>query len=189
MTDVSAQFLDVGVPPAHRRVAYLRQSGAAEGEAGLVWLCGLKSEMTSAKATAVATWAEERRKSCLRFDYSGHGQSEGAFEAGTVSRWLEETRSVFARLTDGPQVLVGSSMGGYLALLLLRALIAEQPEQAARIRALVLIAPAWDMTDLMWRNFSSSARRDIEEKGVFLRGARKLRSYRDLGSIKEIDSK
>jgi pimeloyl-ACP methyl ester carboxylesterase len=60
-------------------------------------------------------------------------------------------------------------MGGYLALLLLRALIAEQPEQAARIRALVLIAPAWDMTDLMWRNFSSSARRDIEEKGVFLR--------------------
>jgi pimeloyl-ACP methyl ester carboxylesterase len=169
MTDVSAQFLDVGVPPAHRRVAYLRQSGAAEGEAGLVWLCGLKSEMTSAKATAVATWAEERRKSCLRFDYSGHGQSEGAFEAGTVSRWLEETRSVFARLTDGPQVLVGSSMGGYLALLLLRALIAEQPEQAARIRALVLIAPAWDMTDLMWRNFSSSARRDIEEKGVFLR--------------------
>ncbi len=166
---MSAQFLDVGVPPARRRIAYLRQRAAAKHEAGLVWLCGLKSQMTSTKATAVACWAEEKGIACLRFDYSGHGQSEGAFEAGTVSRWLEETRSVFATLTDGPQVLVGSSMGGYLALLLLRALLNEQPEQAARIKALVLIAPAWDMTELMWRNFSSAARKDIEEKGVFLR--------------------
>lgn len=169
MADVSAQFLDVGAPPDRRRIAYLRQPGAREGKVGVVWLCGLKSEMASTKATAVAAWAEVKGIACLRFDYSGHGQSEGAFEAGTVTRWLEETRSVFAALTDGPQVLVGSSMGGYLALLLVRALIAEQPEQAARIRSLVLIAPAWDVTELIWRNLSSSARKDTEEKGVFLR--------------------
>ena len=166
---MSVQFLDVGALPDRRRIAYLRQSGAAEGNAGVVWLCGLKSEMTSTKATAVAAWAVEKGIPCLRFDYSGHGQSEGAFEAGTVTRWLEETRTVFASLTDGPQVLVGSSMGGYLALLLVRELVARQAELAARIRSLVLIAPAWDMTDLMWRNFPSSARKDIEEKGVFLR--------------------
>jgi alpha-beta hydrolase superfamily lysophospholipase len=134
-----------------------------------VWLCGLKSEMTSIKAAAVADWARARGLASLRFDYSGHGQSEGRFEDGTLSRWLEETEAVFRRLTDGPQVLVGSSMGGYLALLLLRRLLAVAPEEAARIEALVLIAPAWDMTELMWQRLPASARRDIKEKGVFLR--------------------
>jgi len=106
---------------------------------------------------------------CLRFDYSGHGQSEGSFEAGTVSRWLQETRAVFDAYAKGPIVLVGSSMGGYMALLLLRALAAQAPDAAARIKALVLIAPAWDMTKLMWENFSPQARRDVVEKGVYLR--------------------
>jgi alpha-beta hydrolase superfamily lysophospholipase len=173
MAGMEPQFLDVGAGAEWRRIAYLRQpAGGGAGKPGLVWLCGLKSEMTGSKATAVADWGRERGLASLRFDYSGHGQSSGEFQAGTVSRWLEETRAAFCGLTEGPQVLIGSSMGGYLALLLLRALLAEAPAEAARIQALVLIAPAWDMTDLMWRSFSSAARRDIEEKGVYLRPSR-----------------
>lgn len=181
------QFLVVGSGAERRRIAYLREPAAAAGKPGLVWLCGLKSEMTSTKATAVAEWARAEGLACLRFDYSGHGQSDGRFEEGTVSRWLEEAEAAFLRLTQGPQILVGSSMGGYIALLLLRKLMKDgglragapthptadrQAEEAARIKALVLIAPAWDMTDLMWRNLPSAARRDIEESGVFLRPSR-----------------
>jgi pimeloyl-ACP methyl ester carboxylesterase len=194
VTDPKPQHLSVGSDG--RRIAYLQES-AARGEApGVVWLCGLKSEMISTKATAVADWARSCGLTCLRFDYSGHGQSEGRFEDGTVSRWLEEAETVFRRLTYGPQILVGSSMGGYIALLLLRKLLTETRQsgvavrqseaapattpdarpptaaEAARIKALVLIAPAWDMTELMWQRLSSSARKDIEETGVFLRPSR-----------------
>jgi pimeloyl-ACP methyl ester carboxylesterase len=169
MAGTQPQLLELGTGADKRRVAYLRESSALGGKPGLVWLCGLKSEMTSTKATAVADWARNQGRDCLRFDYSGHGQSEGRFEDGTVSRWLEETRAVFGALTQGPQVLVGSSMGGYIALLLLRALMAEAPDEAARIKGLVLIAPAWDMTELMWERFPAAARRDIEDKGVYLR--------------------
>ena len=169
MVDAQPQLLDVGTGAAKRRIAYLREGSPSGDKPGLVWLCGLKSEMVSTKATALADWARNQGRACLRFDYSGHGQSDGLFEEGTVSQWLEETRAAFGQLTEGPQVLVGSSMGGYIALLLLRGLMAEAPEEAARIKGLVLIAPAWDMTELMWERFSASARRDIEEKGVYLR--------------------
>ena len=172
MSDAHPQFLAVGEQPTSRRIAYLRSAGTILGRPGIVWLCGLKSEMTSTKAAAVSSWAADRGLACLRLDYSGHGQSEGKFEDGTVSRWLEEVRAGFSRLSEGPQVLVGSSMGGYMALLLLRSLLAEAPEEAERIKALVLIAPAWDMTELMWQNFPSSARRDIEASGVYLRPSR-----------------
>jgi alpha-beta hydrolase superfamily lysophospholipase len=173
------QFLEVGSGAEARRVAYLRQAADAD-RPGLVWLCGLKSEMISTKATAVAEWARSQGLSCLRFDYSGHGQSEGRFEDGTISRWLEEADAAFRSLTHGPQVLVGSSLGGYIALLLLRRLVegrqstigGRQSEELGRIAALVLIAPAWDMTELMWEALPSSARRDIEERGVFLRPSR-----------------
>jgi pimeloyl-ACP methyl ester carboxylesterase len=190
------QFLTVGTGAEARRIAYLREAAAATGAGrpGLVWLCGLKSEMTSTKATAVAEWARAQGLACLRFDYSGHGQSEGRFEEGTVSRWLEEAEAAFRALAQGPQILVGSSMGGYIALLLLRRLMERQSavggrqseeavdttpdcrlptaDEAARVAALVLIAPAWDMTALMWERLPSSARREIEEKGVFLRPSR-----------------
>ena len=161
-------FLDVGEGPARRRIANLATPGAND-RPGLIWLCGLKSEMVSIKASAVADWASAQGRPCLRFDYSGHGQSPGRFEDGTVSLWLEETRAVFTQLTQGPQMLVGSSMGGYLALLLVRELMAQAPAEAARIKGLVLIAPAWDMTELMWRRLPEAARRDIEKKGVFMR--------------------
>jgi pimeloyl-ACP methyl ester carboxylesterase len=196
VTETKPLHLVVGSGPDARRIAYLSAPAAQPERPGLVWLCGLKSEMTSTKAAAVADWARSQGLACLRFDYSGHGQSEGRFEDGTISRWLAEAEAVFRILTQGPQILIGSSMGGYVALLLLRKLMeanrqsavggrqseeaghatpdARPPaaENAARIKALVLIAPAWDMTELMWRNLPSSARKDIEEAGVFLRPSR-----------------
>src|SRR5262245_7204258 len=195
MAGAQSQFLSVGAGERRRRIAYLRQPAVHAGKPGLVWLCGLKSEMTSTKAAAIAEWAQSQRLACLRFDYSGHGQSEGRFEDGTISSWLEGAEAAFRALPQGPQILIGSSLGGYIALLLLRKLLRENrqsavgsrqsetdnttadcrlpiAEEAARIKALVLIAPAWDMTELMWQRLPSSARRDIEEKGVFLRPSR-----------------
>src|SRR5215813_4181443 len=98
------QFLVVGNDK--RRIAYLAEPAGDAARPGLVWLCGLKSEMTSLKATALADWARKEGLGCVRFDYSGHGQSDGRFEEGTVTRWLEEARVVFAQLAKGPQILV-----------------------------------------------------------------------------------
>ena len=165
-------MLRVGTGAAARRIAYLREPGRRADRAGVLWLCGFKSEMTSTKASALAAWARRRGIGCLRFDYSGHGRSEGAFEEGTIGRWREEAQAVFCRLSRGPQVLVGSSMGGYLALLLLRDLLASAPRQARRIAGLVLIAPAWNMTELLWRGLPARARRQIAEAGVYQRPSR-----------------
>jgi pimeloyl-ACP methyl ester carboxylesterase len=162
-------FLAVGRGDAERRIAYLSEAGSSPG---VMWLSGFCSEMTSTKASALASWAKQQGLASLRFDYSGHGRSGGRLQDGSISRWLEEAEAVFIQLSRGPQVLVGSSMGGYLALLLLRALLARSAAEAARIRALVLIAPAWDMTELMWTNLPASARQAIEETGVFLRPSR-----------------
>lgn len=169
MDATQPQFLDVGTGSQRRRIAYLREQGRDPAKPSLVFLSGFNSNMRGIKAESVAQWAAAQGIGCLRFDYSGHGESEGRFEDGTLSRWLEEARSVFERLSEGPQILIGSSMGGNIALLLLRALMAEAPREAERIRGLVLIAPAWNMTEMMWANMPSSARRDIEEKGVWLR--------------------
>jgi pimeloyl-ACP methyl ester carboxylesterase len=137
-----------------------------------MWLSGFKSEMTSLKATAIAEWAADRGLASTRFDYTAHGQSPGRIEDATVSLWLEEAVAVFSTLTKGPQIVVGSSMGGHIALLLLRHLMRNAPDEAGRLKALVLIAPAWDMTELMWRRLPDHAKRDIAEKGVFMRPSR-----------------
>ncbi len=169
MTTEVAQFLDVGRGEASRRIAHLRRHGTGRGP-GLVWLQGFKSDMVSTKAAALAEWAAGKGLALTRFDYSGHGQSEGRFEDGTLSRWIEEARAVFEQLTQGPQVVVGSSMGGAIALYLLRRLMAEHPAGAARIKALVLIAPAWDLTEeLMWQRFPEAVQRELMEKGVWQR--------------------
>ena len=166
----SLQFLTVGSGVAERRIACLTEPGLRDGRPGVIWFPGFKSEMTSTKASVLSDWAKLRGVSCTRFDYSGHGQSDGTFEDGTIGRWLEEACAVFARLTAGPQILVGSSMGGYMALLLLRQLMQEQPTETTRIPALVLIAPAWDMTErLMWSRFPESARKALQSEGVYLR--------------------
>ena len=161
------EFIEVGNGAAARRIAYLKQDG---GSPGLLWLQGFKSDMVSTKASALADWAAARKLALTRFDYSGHGQSGGRFEDGTLGRWIEEARAVFERLTQGPQIVIGSSMGGAIALALLKRLMAEHPAGAARIKALVLIAPAWDMTEeLMWKQFPEAIKREVLEKGVWMR--------------------
>ncbi len=143
-------------------------AGGNRNAPGLFWLGGFKSAMDGTKASALATWAAGKGLACTRFDYSGHGASDGAFEDGTISAWLAESVAVFDEFTDGPQIIIGSSMGGWLAMLLYRHL--ARLGEAERSRALVLIAPAADMVeDLMWQKFSPEIRRTIEETGVWQR--------------------
>lgn len=163
------QFITVGAGPAARRIATLSQPAAREGGPGLLWLIGLKSDMVSTKAEALAGWTAARGLGFTRFDYSGHGRSEGAFEDATLSDWLEESQAVFEQLTRGPQILVGSSTGAHVALLLLRRLMETAPEEADRVRGLVLIAPAWDLTELMWSQLTDDARREIATTGRWVR--------------------
>lgn len=149
-----------------RRIAY-RIDPAPDGEMGLFWLSGYKSDMASTKATELAVFAKANGYGCTRFDYSGHGVSGGAFLDGTIGAWLDEAEAVF-RLTSGRQIIIGSSMGGYIALLLLRRLMRAAPEEAKRVAGLVLIAPAWDMTEeLMWKQFDARARQEMAETGVY----------------------
>ena len=134
---------------------------------GVLWLPGLNSVMTSSKATALADWAARDGRELTRFDYSGHGASSGKFTDGTIGQWLADCEAAFQQLTVGPQIVVGSSMGGYLALLLTQSL----PQRAAkRIAGLVLIAPAWNMTErLMWDQMTADAREELERKGAWPR--------------------
>lgn len=168
MSDEKSQMLDV-VTGHTRSIAVLATPPTPPKNIGLLWLAGLKSNMDSTKATALAAWASACGYGMTRFDYSGHGLSQGRFEDATIGDWLDETSAVFSQVARGPQVVVGSSTGGYLALLLLRRLLTTRPEEADRIRALVLIAPAWDLTEaLMWRAFSPEARREILDTGRYL---------------------
>ena len=150
-----------------RSIAVLRAPVA--GSTGLFWMPGFRSGMVSTKATELAAWAHGRY-SLTRFDYSGHGQSGGRFEDATVGAWLDDAEAAFRQATAGPQVVIGSSMGGYLALLLLRRLMQREPAGASRIKALLLIAPAWDMTEeLMWKAFTPFQQAALKSEGVYLR--------------------
>lgn len=166
----AAKILKVGAGADARSIAYRIVPSARPGATGLFWLAGYKSDMASTKATAIADWATSKGLAATLFDYSGHGVSSGAFTDGTIGRWLEEAYAAFIKLTCGPQVIIGSSMGGHIALLLLRKLARDAPDDARRIKGAVLIAPAWDMTEeLMWKQFPPDARRALIDDGVFLR--------------------
>jgi pimeloyl-ACP methyl ester carboxylesterase len=159
-------LIEVGAPAAKRRIAVRAREGDFPG---LFWLGGFKSDMQGTKAVALDAWAAERKRACVRFDYSGHGESGGDFVEGTIGRWLEESVAVFERFCAGPQVVIGSSMGGWMALLLAREL-ARRSASRASLKGLVLIAPAPDFTEeLMWKGFSPEARQQIETTGVWLR--------------------
>jgi pimeloyl-ACP methyl ester carboxylesterase len=154
-------------------LAYLRQAGKPglrAGRTGFIWLGGFNSDMTGSKAESLAAHAREAGRACLRFDYSGHGRSQGRFEDGTISVWLDEAVKVFLELTQGPTVVIGSSMGGYLGLLLLRRLAQVDRAAAARIKGLLLIAPAADMTEnLLWAEAGEGPRALIMTQGAWLR--------------------
>ena len=120
---------------------------------------GFRSDMNGIKATALAGHCRTRDHAFLRFDYFGHGASSGDFRAGTIGRWLEDALAVIDGLTEGPLILVGSSMGGWIALLAALA-------RPGRVKALIGIAPAPDFTeDLIWGPLSEVQRRELLERG------------------------
>jgi pimeloyl-ACP methyl ester carboxylesterase len=178
--DQEPAFIEVGEGDGRRRIAVRARAGAAPGSTsgapgstsrapGLFWLGGFNSDMRGTKALALDEWAAKYGRACARFDYSGHGESGGAFIDGTIGRWLEESVAVFEQFCRGPQVVIGSSMGGWMALLLARA-IANRGAAAASLAGLVLIAPAPDFTEqLMWNGFSPEIRDEITTKGVWMR--------------------
>lgn len=142
--------------PQGRRIAYHRSDGRGPG---VVFLGGFRSDMEGTKALHLADWARGQGRAFLRFDYSGHGQSGGAFLDGCIRDWAEDALAVLDALTTGPQILVGSSMGGWIALLVARA-------RTARIAGMVTIAAAPDFTeDSMWAGFTADQRAALMADG------------------------
>ena len=165
MTDIKFE-----TAPDGTTIAYRTDGRDDLGRCGFVWLGGYKSDMEGSKAEALAALARETRRSSLRFDYSGHGASGGLFVDGTISLWLAQSAHMLLSQAGGPRILVGSSMGGWLALLLYRHLQRSNPQAARRIMGLVLLAPAADMTaDLMWDVFPDEVRDEMNHKGVWMR--------------------
>lgn len=148
------EFLALG----DRRIAVERRAGR---QPGLFWLGGFRSDMTGSKAASLDNFGAEHGLAVTRFDYSGHGQTGGDFNLGSISRWLEEALAVFDT-TSGPQMVIGSSMGGWLALLLIREL---RRRGASRVMGLVLIAPATDMTELMQAQMTKKQRSLLLKQG------------------------
>ncbi|MEM8630133.1 MAG: alpha/beta hydrolase [Pseudomonadota bacterium] len=139
-----------------RQIAYHRTVGAGPG---IVFLGGFKSDMGGTKALHLEAWAKANGRQFLRFDYSGHGESSEGFEDGSIGDWFEDAAAAIIALTEGPQILVGSSMGGWISLLFARA----NPD---RVAALVGIAAAPDFTeDSMWAGFSEAERETLLTEG------------------------
>ncbi len=155
------QFLQTGSGKNRRRIAVLAAPGiVSRHRPGIVWLGGWRSHMSGTKAEALAKWCAASGLACCRHDYSGHGSSGGKFADGTISRWLEESLGVFERFCKGPQILVGSSMGGWIALRMAQ----ELPKR--RLHAMLLIAPAADFTgELLWPSLSARQQAAIAANG------------------------
>ncbi|SLN52795.1 Alpha/beta hydrolase family protein [Roseovarius litorisediminis] len=141
---------------AGRKLAYHKTDGSAPG---VVFLGGFKSDMDGTKAVHLQEWARRTGRAFLRFDYSGHGQSSEKFTDGCIGDWAADAAAVLEALTDGPQILVGSSMGGWISLLTARAM-------PGRVAGLVTIAAAPDFTeDSMWAGFDADQKAELMEKG------------------------
>ena len=150
---MTANYLET---PQGRRIAYHKTDGVGPV---IVFLGGLKSDMEGTKAIHLEAWAQAQGRAFLRFDYSGHGESSETFEDGCIGDWHEDTLAAVAALTDGPIVPVGSSMGGWQALLLARAV----PE---RIAGMVTIAAAPDFTeDGYWASFTDAQKAELDAQG------------------------
>lgn len=141
-----------------------RPASGGQMRPGLFWLGGYRSDMAGTKAVELDKYAEANGLGCTRFDYSGHGQSGGDFMHGTISRWLAESLAVFARFAEGPQLLVGSSMGAWIALRMVQELHREKT--APSVSGLLLLAPAPDFTSALHEPLlSDEQKRDLAEKG------------------------
>ena len=158
----------VGNDEEARKIA-LKHRAAKEGRSdagGLVWLGGYRSDMDGSKAIALDEHAGELGLACTRHDYSGHGVSGGAFIDGTISRWLEESLAVFRSYTKGPQILVGSSMGGWIALRMVQEL--TKSDELDRVKALLLLAPAPDFTKELYEpKLTEEQKSDLQSQGYF----------------------
>lgn len=161
MSPVFSTLVTVGQGEDARAIAMEQRPGNAPG---IFWLNGFRSVMSGAKAVALDALGAEKGLEVTRFDYSGHGLSGGEFDRGTISRWLEETEAVFAR-THGPQIVCGSSMGGWIALLLARRLL----QRGTPLKGLVLVAPATDATTRISARMTTEQARDLAEKGYYER--------------------
>ena len=158
------QFIEVGQGPKRRRIAY-RWSDSAAGGTAILWLCGFLSDMAGSKVQSLSEWAEACGHAMLRFDYSGHGVSPGNLLEASIGDWLEEATAMLDLIGRQRVVIVGSSMGGWIALLMARALAKAGD---TRLVGLVLIAPAWDMTEkLMWEKMSPKTKGIVETEGVY----------------------
>ncbi len=142
------------------KIAYNRLAGKGPG---VVFMGGFKSDKEGGKAQALEAWCKREGRAFVRFDYQGHGMSSGAFTDGTIGLWAKDAISVIDELTEGPQILVGSSMGGWISLLTAKA-------RPGRIKGLVGLAAAPDFTVRMWNDdFDEATRREVLEKGFMER--------------------
>lgn len=155
-------ILTVGKSSSSREIAVRHRKGNSPG---VVWLGGYRSDMIGTKAEALDQWAEKTGHACCRHDYSGHGESGGEFADGTISRWLEESLAVFdAYCNKGAHILVGSSMGGWVALRMVQEL--AKRNESNRLKALLLLAPAPDFThELMKPELTDAQKQDLDTKG------------------------
>jgi pimeloyl-ACP methyl ester carboxylesterase len=161
MNDQALQFINLGNGECARKIAVRHVTGK---NSGFMWLGGYNSDMLGTKAEQIDLWAQSKGLMSTRHDYSGHGESGGKFTDGTISRWLEESLTVLREVTTGPQVLVGSSMGGWIAIRMVQELI--KSGEGDRVSGLVLIAPAPDFTQtLMEPKFSDVQRKDMANQG------------------------
>ncbi|SDM87581.1 Pimeloyl-ACP methyl ester carboxylesterase [Methylobacterium phyllostachyos] len=163
MTDTEPSFLTVGAGAAERRIALRVRPGSGPP---VVWLGGFRSDMKATKATALDQWATGAGRKFVRFDYAAHGESSGTFTDCTISSWLVDAQAVLSAHVDEPPILVGSSMGGWIACLAAR----ERQLRGEKTAGLVLIAPALDFTeDLIWNRLDDAARAVVLRDGVLKR--------------------
>ncbi|MDJ0513780.1 MAG: alpha/beta hydrolase [Methyloceanibacter sp.] len=165
MDQQEPHFMEIGQGDRRRRIGYRFDAGASDTSPAVVWLSGFLSDMASTKVVFLSEWSAQKGYAMLRFDYSGHGVSGGDIEQASTGAWLEEAETMLDLVGERPVVLVGSSLGGWISLLLARKLAKRRD---ARLKGLVLIAPAWDMTEkLMWEKMSGEARHAVLNEGVY----------------------
>ena len=172
MCEIPVEYVDARQSEGSKSWSIARRLRPAKGQGvtkpGLVWLGGFASDMSGLKAQFVDEWAKKNGQAFLRFDYSGHGASKGKFIDGSISDWLEQSLFLFHQSTQGPQILIGSSMGAWIALLMARRLaLVENPK---RLAGLILLAPATDFTEcLIWSQLDNKTKHTIIDQGHWLR--------------------
>ncbi len=162
ITELSAKSISTKSPsfletPSCRKIAYDQQSGSSPG---VVYLHGLCSNMTSLRGERLAKYCQESGMSYLRFDLPGHGKSSEALEQCTISSWLEDVKDVLEALTQGPQIIVGDGLGGWLMFLYTM----RNPD---RIFGLVGVAPAVDFTQRLWKGLDKDTRKEVRRLGKY----------------------